>query len=703
MSISGIGSKTSLNIQALVDMRAQLDDLQRQLGTGRKSNTYAGLGLDRGLTVGLRSQLSAITSYNSSINTLSVRMQLAQTTLTQIDSSVRTVKSSMLSSRFVTNQSGQTNDQTTALGQVDQILGILNTRDGDQYIYSGQSPDQPAVDSLDHIMNGIGTRAGLKQIIAERNQADLGSNGLGRLVIPAPSASPARMVGNGATLAPDQPAILAGANDVSSLISAGGNLVVNGTTVAIAPGAGATAIRDAINTQVAGVTAAINSSNQLVLTSADATTPVDIGAGTSANLLTEIGLSVGITNPTNLLTQGAVANNDTLVLTVGVSPPLTIVFGSGPGQVSTIAQLATALQGLAGGIASVDTTNGNITISALNTTDSIAVTGTATAANFGLTGSAAPTPNTRVSLSEDVAGSVFGLKLAGVTSTLAGANVIGPSGTPPGISADIQANPNPGDQLKVTFNLPDGTTDSVTLVATTVSPAGAGQFTIGATPAATAGNLQAALTAAVSTLAQTSLSAASAIAASHNFFDVDAAHPPLRVSGPPSTATSLVQDAANTVMWYTGEAGSTPARSTAVTRVDSAISVSYGMRANEQGIRAPLENLAVFAAMSFSSTDPNAQGRYAALTQRIGINLDGQQGAQKISDIEAEIAGAQTTMATAKDRHQQTSAALTDLLQTVEGAPQEQVAAELLALQTNLQASLQTTAMLAKTTILNYL
>ena len=30
-------------------------------------------------------------------------------------------------------------------------------------------------------MNGDGARAGLKQLIAERNQADLGSNGLGRL------------------------------------------------------------------------------------------------------------------------------------------------------------------------------------------------------------------------------------------------------------------------------------------------------------------------------------------------------------------------------------------------------------------------------------------------------------------------------------------------------------------------------------------
>ena len=51
----------------------------------------------------------------------------------------------------------------------------------------------------------------------------------------------------------------------------------------------------------------------------------------------------------------------------------------------------------------------------------------------------------------------------------------------------------------------------------------------------------------------------------------------------------------------------------------------------------------------------------------------------------------------------QTNATLADLLQQVEGVPTEQVAAQLLSLQTSLQASLQTTAMLYQMSILNYL
>jgi flagellar hook-associated protein 3 FlgL len=129
-----------------------------------------------------------------------------------------------------------------------------------------------------------------------------------------------------------------------------------------------------------------------------------------------------------------------------------------------------------------------------------------------------PTP-TSVSVGEDVAGSPFGLKLNSVSSTLTGATVTGPAGSPATVSIALGAtNPNPGDQVSFTFNLPDGSTTTMQLTATTTSPAPAGSFTIGATPTATAANLNAALTTSISTVANTTLVAASAIAATSDFF-----------------------------------------------------------------------------------------------------------------------------------------------------------------------------------------
>ena len=55
-------------VQSLIDMRAQFDDLPRQLSTGQKSATYAGLGLGSGLSVSLNAQLSAIGGFDNTID-----------------------------------------------------------------------------------------------------------------------------------------------------------------------------------------------------------------------------------------------------------------------------------------------------------------------------------------------------------------------------------------------------------------------------------------------------------------------------------------------------------------------------------------------------------------------------------------------------------------------------------------------------------
>ena len=71
--------------------------------------------------------------------------------------------------------------------------------------------------------------------------------------------------------------------------------------------------------------------------------------------------------------------------------------------------------------------------------------------------------------------------------------------------------------------------------------------------------------------------------------------------------------------------------------------------------------------------------------------------------IAAELAGAQSTLAAASERHQQTKSALAGMLEEVEGVSTEEVAAQILALQVRLQASLQTTSLLYQTSLVNYL
>jgi flagellar hook-associated protein 3 FlgL len=633
MAINGIiGPGGAAFGQAVQNLNNQLTTLSTQLATQEKSSTYSGIGPGEGFAIAARSQLSSISAFTDTITNVNTIIDGANTALQSLSQIAGQVQSDAASTPQNLNSTGQTIAQQNALTELSSIVGILNTQVGDRFIFSGSAINTPAVADVNTILNGNGTQAGLKQVIAERAQAD-GTTGLGRLVI-----SP-----------------------------------VTTTTPPAAP-----------------------------------------------------------------------------------------------------------------------------------------------ASSF--------------SVAEDAAGSPFGLKLSSVSSSLTGATVTGPSGSPAAISISLGAtNPNPGDQVTINFNLPDGTTDSVQLTASNATPPPAGSFAIGATPAATAANLNAALNTAIGTLANTSLVAASEVEAGHDFFDpsgtatgsvannkagapitgattlsgaagtdslstnfaagdsitvngtqitfvasgatgnqlnvtdsvqtllskidsitgtstpstidggaitlhtdnaaslsvtgstpnaqaalaalgfgpagttITAVQPPLRVSGSPlSSATSLVNGSADTVAWYTGNSSPNP-RASSTARIDPSITVQYGAQANEQAIRSQLEGVAVFAAVTTPPTGANSGAQVAALSERTATNLTPQPGQQTISDIQTDFASAQTIAKDASARQSQTQNILQNIVDQTETVSTQQVASEILALQTTLSASYQATSILAGLTLTKFL
>jgi flagellar hook-associated protein 3 FlgL len=498
MSITGPGSITAANVLAQNNMMTQLNTLGQELASGQAAQTYSGLQSQAGVALSLNAQLSALTGYSNTATTVGTTLSVAQSVLTQLGTvGSSTVQAINQQSTFQLNSNGQTTTQATAAVQLDNILSLLNTQVGSNYIFSGSAPNQPSVASASDILNGNGAQAGLTQVISERQQADLGVSGLGHL------------------------------------------------SVAVG------------------------------------------GVGSST-----------------------------------------------------------------------------------------------------------------VTLSQD--GTPFGFQLTGVDSSLTGATVTGPSGSPASVAVDLSSNPNPGDSIQFQLTLPDGSTQTISLQATTNSPPGANQFTIGTLPSDTATNLQTALTTAITGLTQTALPAASAMAAANDFFG---SNPPLRVNGsPPDTSTALVNGTtANTVFWYTGENGSTPALQTATAQVGPTTTIDYGMRANEQALSTLVANVAVLAATTYSASDPNAQANYQALSQDVAANLDGQPGTQTVSDIEADLANAQTTVSNAGTLNTQTQSTVQDMLQNIDGVNQNQIGEDILTLQNSLSASMSVTARLAQLSLVNYL
>ena len=496
MAINSINYGASVLSQSVLNLKNQMTTLQSQLTTGTKSTTYAGMGTNEGFAVAARAQLANISAFGDTMTNINTTIGVANTALQAMVNIGSQVQSSAAAAPQVLNSSGQTIAQQNATSELSSMVGILNTQAGDRYVFSGNAINTPSVVFADTILNGTGPQAGLKQVIAERQQAD-GTGGLGRLLITSPTA-------------------------------------------------------------------------------------------------------------------------------------------------------------------------------------------------------------TSVSVAEDASPSPFGLKLNSVTSSLTGATVTGPTGTPAAVSIALGVtNPNPGDQVNFVFNLPDGTTESINLTASSAVPPPAGSFTIGATPTATAANLNAALNTSIGKLANTSLVAASAVAAGNDFFG----EPPQRVGTTPlGSATTLVAGTtANTVSWYTGNSGPGSARASSTARIDQSVTVQYGAQADEQAIHSQLQSIAVFAAVTTSPTGTNSAAQVAALSVRTATNLKPQTGQQSIQDIQSDFATAQTTMKDAAARQTQAKSMLQTLIDQTENVSPDQVASQLLALQTSLQASYQTTSMLSQLSLTKYL
>lgn len=315
---------------------------------------------------------------------------------------------------------------------------------------------------------------------------------------------------------------------------------------------------------------------------------------------------------------------------------------------------------------------------------------------------------TTATIAEEAVVHPYGFKLAGVTSSSSALTTSFTAGPPADIAVNVASQPAAGDTLRIMMTLPDGSKEEVQLTARAAGTTGndADSFEIGADVNATAANLRNSISAALGREAQTTLSAASASVAASDFFAGSTSNPPVRVPGPPfasATAAPAPGTAANTVIWYLGDDGSDPARSTATVQVDSGQVVGTGARANEEAFRIGLAQFAVMAAETFPASDTNSQARYEAMISRVSDKLGYGGGVQSPAEIISEFGSSQTSLARAKERHETTKGYLTTALSNVEDVNKDEVAVQILALQTRLQASYETTSILSKLTLTNYL
>ena len=231
MAINSMSSSASLLGQSVANIKNQLNSLQVQLATGEKATTYSGMGVGEGFAVAARAQLANITGYQNTMTNVTTTITAANTALQGMDNIFGQIQTAATSGTQTLNNDGQTTAQNSALAQFGSMVDLLNTQAGNGYIFSGNATNTAPVAPADEIINGNGAQAGLQQIIAERQQADLGTATppTGRLVITAPTASAPITVSVGEDVAGSPFGLKLASASVSSDMTNSGT-TVNGPT-----------------------------------------------------------------------------------------------------------------------------------------------------------------------------------------------------------------------------------------------------------------------------------------------------------------------------------------------------------------------------------------------------------------------------------------------------------------------------------------
>lgn len=259
-----------------------------------------------------------------------------------------------------------------------------------------------------------------------------------------------------------------------------------------------------------------------------------------------------------------------------------------------------------------------------------------------------------VTLSERAPSSAdHGFQISGVSADTANIDTTYTAADPSSVSVEFTAVPTAGETVSMTLTQPDGTIRTVALTAV-VGKAGPGQFTIGADADTTAANFSAAL---------------------------------------------------NVVVTEAAMAAEGNPRQSVTAQVDDATRVSYGMEANESGFLRLMRTMASMSVETYPDSDASSKGRFDAMAVRQQSQLSEAHNSEagSIEILTMELGVARSTLDNSTKRHTDYKAQLDNLLSDVETVSKEDVAMEILALQTRLEASYQVTSMVSKLSLVNYL
>lgn len=182
MAISNAMYPPSQSFTNTVNLRAQFDKLQLQLATGEKYSSLSEVGSQRTLDYNIRSRLSQLDIYSSNITTANLRLDFLDNAITTLDKIEADSRSAVVGGTPGQDQLRMVTAQSLAEARLNEVLSILGSDLNGRYVFSGDKADVVPVVTGKMLLDGDLTRDGLRTIVSQRNQADMGADSKGRLV-----------------------------------------------------------------------------------------------------------------------------------------------------------------------------------------------------------------------------------------------------------------------------------------------------------------------------------------------------------------------------------------------------------------------------------------------------------------------------------------------------------------------------------------
>jgi flagellar hook-associated protein 3 FlgL len=154
---TGIGSTgygfTATLIANAMNVRQQLDTLTEQASSGMVANTYAGLGSAASVSLDLNPRITAMQTYSKNIDQANGSMQVTQSAMSQIQQIAATFTSDIPKLNGL-NPAAIDSVAANARAGLAQLAGLLDTKNGNVYVFGGQDTSNPPVPAPDAILSG---------------------------------------------------------------------------------------------------------------------------------------------------------------------------------------------------------------------------------------------------------------------------------------------------------------------------------------------------------------------------------------------------------------------------------------------------------------------------------------------------------------------------------------------------------------------